>query len=538
MKAVNEGSPSAQASGQSAPLRDYLEILRRRKWIVLSVTVLFVLGAAGYSLLKTPVYQASTDVLLTQDPSSSLTGVQSLDLSTQPDRFVQTQANLARGSEIAQRVIAQLRLQGTSVQDFLNHSSVSAVPNANVLSFAYQSTSADVATSVASAYAGQYIAFRHQLERDALEATRRQVQAQIDQLAATGDTRSALYASLVDKERQLATMEALQSTDVYVVRTSNSAVQVSPRPVRDVLLGFVLGLVVGIGLAFLREALDTRVRGAQAIANSLGLPLLARIPEPPQRLRTDNELVMLADPMSGDAEPYRILRTNVEFSTLDLDVRSIVFTSAIENEGKSTTVCNLAIALARTGKRVLLVDLDLRRPSIHRFFGLAGADGVTQAVLGHVPLKEAVSRVPSESLLAGTERVQPDPPPGASWHVGDWEKGRLDVLVAGAIPPDPGEFVASRALDETLGKLRTWYDLVLIDAPPMFGVGDAMALSARVDAMVVVVRIETARRGMLAELHRALQTTPAIKLGFVASGAGGDEIFGYSKYMGTLRQQE
>lgn len=521
----------------SNPLRDYLDIVSRRKWIVVSVTMLVVLAAVAYSLLRAPVYQASRDVLLTQDPSSSLTGIQNLDLSAQPDRFMQTQANLARGSEIGQRVIAQLDLQHTSVQDFSNRSSVSAVPNANMLTFAYQSTNADVATSAASAYAGQYIAYRHELESAALENTRRQVRDQIERLAAAGDTHGALYASLVDKERQLATIEALQSTDAYLVRSSSGAVQVSPKPVRDVILAVLLGLVVGIGFAFLLEALDTRVRVAQEIANVLGLPLLARLPEPPKGLRTRDQLVMLADPMSDDAEPYRILRTNLEFSTLDLDVRSVMVTSAHEGEGKSTTIANLAIASVRAGKRVLLVDLDLRRPFIHRFFGTASDKGVTQAALGQIPLKEALTRVPAESILTGSQHGQPEPELSAPWHGDDWAKGRLDVLVAGAIPPDPGEFVASHSLTEILETLSSWYDLVLIDAPPLLHVGDAIALSAKVDAMIVVVKIETARRAMLAELRRTLQSTRAIKLGIIATGAKEEEAYRYAKYADAPKQE-
>ena len=132
----------------------------------------------------------------------------------------------------------------------------------------------------------------------------------------------------------------------------------------------MLGLMLGIGLAFARDALDTRVRSAAEIGDRLQTTLLARIAAPPRALRRRNRLVMIASPHSAQAEAFRMLRANLEFVNLDRGARSIMVTSALEKEGKSTTVANLAVALARAGKKVALVDLDLRRPAIATFFAL------------------------------------------------------------------------------------------------------------------------------------------------------------------------
>jgi non-specific protein-tyrosine kinase len=207
---------------------------------------------------------------------------------------------------------------------------------------------------------------------------------------------------------------------------------------------------------------------------------------------------------------------------LDRDVRTIMVTSALEREGKSTTVANLAVAFARAGKRVALVDLDLRRPVLARFFGLKGP-GLTNVALGHAPLEEALTQI-----------VIADPPPlrrraapagggnGNGNRTGELS-GLLEVLPSGPIPPDPGEFVSSPALGVTLQALRERCDVVLVDAPQSLRVGDAIALSSRVDGIVVVARSKALRRQTLAELNRQLATMGAPALGLVVTGeAEGD----------------
>ena len=204
--------------------------------------------------------------------------------------------------------------------------------------------------------------------------------------------------------------------------------------------------MLGLGLAFLWEALETRARTAEEVSARLGgLPLLGRVPEPPKRLRRAGKLVMLEEPASVQAEAFRMLRAKLDFVTLDRDVRTIMVTSALEQEGKSTTVANLAVAFARAGKRVVLVDLDLRRPVLARFFDLKGP-GLTQVALGHVPLEEALTQI----VIADPPRAEA---PAAPRRGGDGNgnrtrelSGLLEVLPSGPIPPDPGEFVSSPAL--------------------------------------------------------------------------------------------
>jgi Mrp family chromosome partitioning ATPase len=310
----------------------------------------------------------------------------------------------------------------------------------------------------------------------------------------------------------LRTLEALQVGNTYVVRPAGEAAQVRPTPRRNGILGLALGLVLGIGLGFLREALDTRVHSAEEIAERLGLPLLARLPEPPRRLRSDVELVMLAEPTGSHAEAFRVLRTNVEFANLDRGARTIMVTSALEGEGKSTTVANLAVAYARAGKRVVLVDLDVRRPFLDRFFRLGGVPGLTDVVLGHVELEDAIAH----ASVADGERAARERAAGNGTAS---VEGVVDVLASGPLPPDAGEFVATKAITQILERLRERYELVLVDAPPLLHVGDAMTLAAKVDGLLLVSSLRLARRQVLAELRRILETLPALRLGVVVAAA-------------------
>jgi succinoglycan biosynthesis transport protein ExoP len=512
-------------------LRDYLHVVRRRKWIILQAIVLVPLAAVVFSLRQQHLYQASSQVLLSnQNLASALTGTQAYTgVNLQADRVAQTQADLARVPQVASQTIAAAGLHRTPT-DLLAHSSVTAKQNADLLQFSVTDHNPRLALRLATEYAKAFVAYRQGLDTASLQRAREEVQKKIDALP---QQRGALYADLVDKEQQLATMEALQGSNVSLVQAADKTVQVQPRPVRNGLLGFALGLVLGIALAFLWEALDTRVRTAEEIAERLGLPLLARLPEPSRRLRKEEQLAMLVEPRGIGAEAFRMLRTNLEFVRLGRDVKTIMVTSAVEREGKSTTVANMAVALARAGQRVALVDLDLRRPFLDHFFDLRYRPGLTQVAIGQATLDEALIPVAVGDLNdgprlevagngSGNGSTKSLPPSLPSLH-----GGSLRVLVAGPIPPNAGEFVGSEALAGILRDLRQRFDTVLVDAPPSLQVGDAMALSGSVDAMLVVTRMNVVRRPMLNELSRLLAASPAHTLGFVVTGAENEEGYGY-----------
>ena len=251
----------------------------------------------------------------------------------------------------------------------------------------------------------------------------------------------------------------------------------------------------------------------------LRLPLLGRLPKPHRRLRRVDRLAMLDEPSEASAEAVRRLRTNLELANIDGDAKVIMVTSAAEGEGKSTTLANLAVALADSGKTVALVELDLRRPTLAAFFRLKSRSGLTDVVLGRVKLKDALAAVP----LSG--------PSATSLNGARSPEVRLQVLPSGSsLPANPGEFVGSQAVARLLAELRSDHDLVLVDAPPMLSVVDAMTLSTRVDAVFAVVRLGVANRPMLEDLARSLERSPATKLGFVLTGSDDRKVYGSPGY--------
>jgi Mrp family chromosome partitioning ATPase/capsular polysaccharide biosynthesis protein len=518
----------SDASTHVAGLPDYLAVVRRRKWLIALAVVLVPLAAVGFSLQQQKRYQASAEVLLSsQNLAAALTGTQQTGVNLQPDRIAQTQAEVAQVPAVAARVLRAVPDTGLTITNFLDNAGVSTSPDADLLRFHVTNRDPALATRLVNAYAAAYTAYRRHLDTTSIANALAGVDRSLKTLK--HDQRSPLYSSLVDREQTLQTMQALQTSNAAVVKQASRASQVQPKPVRNGILGLALGVVLGIGLAFLREALDTRVRTADEIGTRLRLPLLGRLPAPPKRLRAESRLVMLSAPSSPQAEPFRILRSNLELARLDRDAKLVMITSGVHEEGKTTTVSNLAVALARTGQRVILVDLDLRRPTVHQFFDLAGP-GVTEVALGRVSLAEALRpiAITTDQSQRRSRSFTIQRRNGTSNGNGRPEvKGVLEVLPSGVLPPSPGEFVASPSFQHMLDELRERADIVLIDTPPLLQVGDALTLSARVDALIVVTRMSVVRRHMLDELRRQLDAAPTAKLGFVLTAAREEEGYGY-----------
>lgn len=259
-------------------MRDYLHVLRRRKWIVLQAVVLVPAAALAVSLQQSKLYEASADVLISrQNLAAMLTGTPDPTASQQPDRLLQTQADLARVRAVAARVVEETGFDGTA-NDFLAQSSVSAKANADLLVFKVSDRDREDAARLATEYARQYRIYRNELDTAALQRAKSEVTRRLRQLESAGQQGSALYASLADKEQQLSTLQALQTSNASVVQTAEGARQIQPRPVRNAILGLALGLILGLGLAFLFEAVDARVRSSDEVERELDTPLLGRLP--------------------------------------------------------------------------------------------------------------------------------------------------------------------------------------------------------------------------------------------------------------------
>jgi succinoglycan biosynthesis transport protein ExoP len=503
-------------------LRDYLAVLWRRKWVVLQALVLVPVAAVYLSLRQPALYQASADVLVNADNlSANLVNINDPS-QLDPDRRLRTLVVLARVPTVAKQAIAAAKLHGWSASDLLGASSVSPGQENDILTFSVTNRDPALATRLATEYARQFTIYRRELDTKSLRQASRSAQNRIDGLKDAGLTRSGLYASLVEQQQRLETLQAFQTSRAVLVRPATGAGKVQPQPKRNAILGIALGLALGLGFAVLLEALDSRVRSAETITDKLRLLLLARIPQPRRRFRGKKQLVVLSDPNGPEAEAFRILRTNLELANIQHGAHTIMITSAVEKEGKSTTIANLALALAGAGRRVVLVDLDLRNASQHSFFNLPLGPGLTDVAVRHVPLSEAIRQVdvrPTHSYLIDNEvrRLASS-------------EGRLEVLSAGTLPLNPGEFIAQLPIVTVLEELKERGSIVLIDGPPLLRVGDAIALSSAVDALLVVARIDVVRMSMLEDLGRILRACPAAKLGLVIAGAELETGYQYLSY--------
>jgi Mrp family chromosome partitioning ATPase len=504
-------------------LADYLRVLRRRKWHVIATAVLITLLTLAFSLSQTKTYRASANVLLIrQDIAAAVTGApQDPSLSEDPARYADTQASIARSSAVAQLAIAKAGVSNRSVGDLLDESSVTPNANADVLVFSVDDHDPVVAARLVNAYTAAFTAYKLELDTTALKRARQQLNDQLATLRKQKLQGTPEYRNLLNSEQQLHTMQLLQSGDTVLGHPSAGS-QVKPTPARDALLGLGFGVLIGIGLAFAVEALDRRIRSEDEIERELGLPLLARIPRPPHGLREKGRVSMIDEPRSAHAEGIWRLATTIGFVNPDDPAKLLMITSSVQREGKSTTAANLAVALARSGSLVALVDLDLRQPTLASLFKIHRLTGLTDVVVRKAALEDAIVDVELPTIVPG----QP-PLSGDETSL----RGALYVLPSGPLPVSPGEFAASDALaTRVLAPLRDRFDYVIVDTPPMCIVGDAAALSARMDAVVVVARRGVVNRPALRDLKRQLAASPMRPLGCVVTGVDVPAAYAYSGY--------
>lgn len=517
-------------------LNEYLHVLRRRKWIVLQAVVIVPLAAVLFAMRQSALYQASSDVLLRYESlPSSISGISdpsSFSYYIDPTRSTSTQIELARLPALANRVAAALPRSGVTGGELLGASGVSSVSDTDLLTFSVSNASAGLATKLATEYARQFTIYRQQLDTSSITGSLNDLQSRIAALRSEGGSRATIR-DLVAKEQQLETYQSLETKNAVLVRPATGAAKIRPTPRKYGMLGLGLGIILGIALAFLRDAFDTKLRSDETIAEELGLPLLGRIPEPPKQVQRRGELVMLADPASPSAEAFRMLRSNLEFVSLGHHAQVVMVTSARQQEGKSTTVANLAVAAAAQGKRVALVDLDLRRPMIERLFKVSpDRPGLTDIVLGYAVLDDALVQIPHRDLVPAhaSDDFESATSQAFARNGNSPREGLLEVLPCGQIPPVPGEFIGLDAVRHIIGGLRERVDLVLVDTPPALTVGDATTIAGFTDAVLVVVRADQARRPVVGELARVLHGWPSERLGYVLCGTesfGGYSYYGY-----------
>lgn len=493
-----------QTARQELSLRESLEVLRRRRFVVVLAIAVLVGAALLTSFLQTPVYSATAEVLLRPRSTESLfdsANSQRVD----PQRAIQTEIRILRSEPISEAVRNKLGFDADI--------SASAAGQTDIILVTAESTSPRRAADIANTYAATYIEVKQRQIIEEFLAAVDHIQAQIDDLQRQIDnaTSDAARVTLTQRKTNFeATRDELRLDSQ--IRTGG-AQQVSeaqvptepvrPKPVRNSIIALVLGMSLGVGLAFLIEFLDDTVKtkgDLERLAPSL--PLLGLIPTVAWKDKAETRLISLTDPGSAAAEAYRTLRTAVHFLGMERPVQMVQLTSPSASEGKTTTLSNLAVAMARAGRRVVVVCCDLRRPRVHEFFGLRNDIGFTSVLLGEVSLDEALQKVPGVD--------------------------RLFVLASGTLPPNPSELLTSKRAVDLLHSLRSDGSLVLLDSPPILPVTDGLVLSRQVDATLLVAIAGGTTGKDAARALELLRQVDAPLAGVILNGVSEDGRYGYA----------
>lgn len=511
---------------QDPDLREYLIILKARKWTIIGVVFLVVASAAFFSLRQTSLYTGEARLLLKQPVS--------IDGTLPPAPLPETESQVVASQPVAARVADELDLHA-STDDLLGRLEVGTVAESLVLTVAYTSGDPEVARDAANAFAQGYIDYRVEQTLEVLRIERRGVEQRIvglqDQLAelitdieaanASGNTglvttletqRSTLIARLSFLEQRLDDLQAEGTArsgageiiEAAALPTSPS----SPDHARNLLLALFLGLALGIALAFLRERLDDRFRGHSDVERATGAPVLATVPKFGFSKKTGGAIAAHSEPTGAAAEAYRRLRTNLQFVALQRQSKSVLVTSPSAGEGKTLSTANLGVALAQAGQRVIVVSSDLRRPTIEDHFRVD---------------KRARSRGLS-TFLSGQDddlfRLISDP--GIQ---------RLRLLPSGSIPPNPAELLASPRLGQLVAELEEAADFVLFDSPPLLAVTDSAILAARVRAAILVIDANSTHRSAALRAKEELERNGGMLLGSMLNAFDpSSSPYGYGSY--------
>jgi Mrp family chromosome partitioning ATPase/capsular polysaccharide biosynthesis protein len=520
---------SSSEDFRTLTLRDYVHMVWMRAWLVALIVAVCTAAAFVGSNLQTRKYEASARLMYlpptdVSDPVGS-TG------ATSPDALsIQLQSVIDMIEDPAVRAEASTELS-TSERDvevdvsagvYVPATGAAAGSTSNLVEITAIAGSPTVAAATANAYATAVIAIRRKWEVDRYEAAQEVLKNQLKLFTTDQSKLTTDYATLVQQLTHLQLAEGTATGDFRVVVPAKVPdAPVSPKPIRSAALGFGVGLIAGIGVAFLAGRLDTRIRSHRQAEDVLGLPALGRLPRIPRPTLRRGSLIAFAEPEGSYSEALRMLRTNLDWASIDDPLSSVMVTSSLKGEGKTLTICNLAVTLARAGKDVILVDADLRAPRVHDVFGLANVNGLTSVALGRVKAADAMQDVSQQPALASRVRplVTTSDSRLDSGAISDGWTGRLRVLTSGPLPPDPGEFVASRRLAVTMREIEDLaVDYLLVDAPPILSVSDTGTLSNSVHGILMVVNLEKVRRSTLADSRDQLDALPCRKMGMVVVG--------------------
>ncbi len=507
-------------------LRDYIQVIRVRKWVIIQAVIIVTLTALAVSFLQPKTYEGTALVLVSEKGSSaSVFGDLLPQLSAQPERAMQTQVQLMQIRPIAEATIKKLDLQ-TTPDALLESITVATIGQTNLVKITATDVDPKKAALIANTVATEYVDSARAAQRASLAEAADEVQKRLDQaeadilelgrrlsasdkseqLSAELQIATGTYTTLAEKLEQLRINERLEAGPGRVVSTAVVTTQaVSPQPLRNAVIGIAVGLVFGLGMAFLYEYLDNTIKSTEESEKIFGAPVLGTVPLDVMEKGQKRRLTIVQAPGSATAEAYRVLRNSLDFINFQHDMKSILVTSAAPGEGKSTVAANLAAALAQAGNKVVLVSVDFRRPTTEQFFNVNNMIGLSDVLIGTHSLKAALQRPGDEQLL---------------------------VMTAGKMPPNPSELLGSTKMQEVINSLEEWGDWVIIDTPPLLAVADAAAVARWADGVLMVTQAAVSTREAGKKAVELLQKVGAKITGVVVWGLdearAGSAGYGYS----------
>ncbi len=509
-------------------LRQYALMVWRWLWLMVLAAVLAAGAAFVVARMTTPVYSATVTLLVSQAPTNTSADYTSVLTS---ERLARTYSELLRTPSVLDSVIQKLSLPMRTGQ-LAGRVQVQLVRDTQLIKVSVEDTNPAMAAQIANTIGVVFKSLNEerQLERyasvkDSLNQQIQQInrdisatQAEIDALKAPRSPADDAKASqlqivlaqyrnnlavLLNNLAQVRMAEAQGINNVVVAQEATVPLgPIRPRTMTNTMLAGIVGALLAVGVAFLIEYLDDTIKtpdDVEQIAAAPMLGMIARIEgaEPAQKLVTANS------PRSPISEAFRVLRTNIQFGSVDRPLRSLVVTSSNPSEGKSTTAANLAVVLAQAGKRVVAIDADLRRPTLHKYFGVSNNRGLTTA------------------LLDGAQPLDA--------HLQSTNIANLRVMSSGPLPPNPAELLGSQRMGQVIELLNGQADVLVFDSPPILAVTDAVLLSRQVDGTVLVVDVGNTRRAFLARAIDALKSANSHLLG-VAFNRISNSRAGYYSY--------
>jgi polysaccharide biosynthesis transport protein len=487
---------------ETLSLEQALGVVRRRVPLIL-LCVAVVAGAAyGFSKHQTKQYTATAALAFsTSQLSQQVAGLP----PTSTANLLAQQANnveLVRLGDMASKTASQLG-HGLTEERVAKNLHISGQGESSIVEVSATSTSPELAAAIANAYTSRFVSEQqgsnHKYFKSALALVHKQLAALTPQQRVGGDG-----LQLQNRAQTLGLLSELNYGNVKVAQEASvPTAPSSPKTSKNVILGLVFGLLIGLGLAFVLERLDSRIRGPRDLESIYRLPLLGAVPSSSALSGSSRRNASKANSLPpAIAEAFDLIRARLRFFNVDRALHTVVIASPAPGDGKTTIAYQLANSAARQGSRALLVEADLRHPTLTGQPGIRPGAGLADVLIGAIPLGEA------------TQSVDPQTAPGreARGHT-------LDVLAAGDVrPPNPSELLESRAMDMVLEQAKSKYDLVVIDTPPLAVVSDAFSLLTKVDGVVIVGWVGHSRCDAAELLHQTLDSSRARLLGIVANG--------------------